>query len=1079
MKKQILALVLLVLPVWSLAGENEALATGGLRNGDFAEGEKFWTPHIDGQGVDCSIEFEGGVLHMIRGETDNYMRTYQDAAVAPGGRYVLHYKVKAKGAGYTEAWILYRRSDGVWLENTSRQHTIFSSRKFAGDWEEVSLFVPAGYDTDLIRICFGVKKKNTEAWFDEVRLEKIFQAESGVEIPEVGQEVVIDGKLDEPFWEDAVRLGAFRVLGEPGKEAKIQTGVKLASRSGYLYLAYEVMEPEMDSLVVKTNRDDLGVYNDDCVETFFSGDGSSLYHFLVNPEGCKGVEQKVKTALNQVWYSQEKEVYSGDWSAAAAKGENRWTVEIRLDLKDLQVREEGDGSVIYANFCRNRPQRGDGQYSNWAGLTGQSFHNPFEFIPLRLAWKPAKAEAEMAQVSLAMTSVLPEPNLLVAGKPVMVVTGEGLRKLPGSLRWEEDGVSIDESLKHQLAGGLCVVDGGELTLRCSLWPEGKIPETVSAEKAELLAVDEAFCLKITLDIFEVSGKTRAGVLRGLATLALMGSWAKSRDGLPVMTLLDAPRRGIRGWVTGGTPEDMTKMVDTLFLMRYNTLLFEVSTYGKWAAFPFESHPDICSPEVDTKAEKAKWALFADYARARAIRLVPVFYSWSRAGFILNKPRYKHLAEDPTVPHGKTPSKAYHNKNFCSSNPESYSLLFDLFAEIVDTLKVQDLHIGHDEVFYDDLNTCPLCQRLGVRKVDWFTETVARTEKFLKTKGVRLWIYADCLDPAQNGRQLEFSGEELLKKLPRDIVLQDWKYGTGSFPSLKLFKDAGFTVVGSSWYKMGNVADLNRDIHGFGADGFCGTSWNATTPENISPELVTAFSLGAYLSWSPENCNLAEFPYLPAVIYQAATYGFGRENSPVRDWRRVTLPEEVKSEENLAAGLGFGGNYRLDFLASTLRKQRGVWIEPFSRNGQPVGILVKGESSETAEIPLSGKANFLTFLHCTNLQPSGPMHETAKEYKGAVPGEYVVHYADGSSARIELQYRRNISSWNDNVLATNAERGIFGTAGKLLQVNIPAFTWKNPEPEKEIVKLEIRAGNRIGLDLALLGLSFGATLTLIE
>ncbi|MBI4719723.1 MAG: carbohydrate-binding family 9-like protein, partial [Chitinivibrionia bacterium] len=418
MRRKILILVASISFACLLAAEEKP--TNLMKNGDFAIGSDGWTLQIDKQPNDGVLKVEDGALLLSRQKDDYFMRAYQDVETTPSAVYKLDFRIKVEGSGTGRSWVILQGKDGKWVENK----IIYSEPAQPGDWRTMSLTVPTFPDTAKTRINFGVNGKNISSRVKDIRLTQVWEGRPLLTIPVVDNPVVIDGKLDDPAWSKALVLDDFRVLGEPGRKAIPGTKVQLLIAKGKLYIGYTATEPRPESIRSKTERDTLGVYSDDCVETFISPDASlTFFHFIVNPLGFKGVEQKGTSGQNQVWYSKAQEFFAGEWSAAAHVDKDSWTSELCVDLKDLDLKVDGANPVIYTNFCRHRPSE-EPVYSNWAGLMGATFHAPTYFLPLRIAEGAVAKKVEQTDPEkLSFTKQLSFPGLLVSGKPVRLESG--------------------------------------------------------------------------------------------------------------------------------------------------------------------------------------------------------------------------------------------------------------------------------------------------------------------------------------------------------------------------------------------------------------------------------------------------------------------------------------------------------------------------------------------------------------------------------------------------------------------------------------------------------------------------------
>ncbi len=1042
-------------------------------NGDFSAGAKGWQLQVKDP-ARTGITVQKGELVLTRGVYGKpgvpFFRAYQDIPVRFGARYILSCRTRVSGKGETSAWLHWGDRRNKWTKGVS----LFSCSSSRWRTVRVSLVPPPG--TDKIRINFTVNAFAQKGFYDDIVLEEIFSARTAT-IPLVSGALNLDGNLSEPLWQKAALIDDFRVLDQPHTPAPVKSEVRLAVSGNDLVVGVRMHEPNPRRMKLLNRKDGIGVFGDDCFEMFLSPDQKSFVHFLVNALGSKGVEIKVHNTISQTWYSGTKHDYAGAWKAAARIHGNEWFLEISIDLRDLWQELDIKQPVLFANFCRHRPQEKP-VYSNWAGITGKTFHAPAQFQPLLLARAPVITNrTSVRKIPLPFTRELRAPKWLFAGNPVYMKPGRGIMTLPGSLQFTVRDCAIDAGVLGLIERGLTITGNAPMTVECSLWRRGRIPLRISRSMRAKLDSDEAFLLRILPDRAVVSGRTRDGVLRGLATLALLGSQAKSRRkrAIDCMTILDAPRLKFRGYMINGYRYEglaaFRRQVDLLYLLRFNVVMFPTVPYGGPTQFPYATHPDIAGKHKQPST-KADWAAFADYARARGMQPIPFHHSWARAGYVLNNPVYSHLAVRPELKKGTLHGHSG-DRNFCVSNPGSARVVFDLLGELVETMRLAGINITLDEVFYDDMVTNPLDRARGLTRSQYMVEVVTKTRNFLHSRGCRTYMWGDMLDPDQNGKQIDMSGPELLARLPRDVIILDWKYegkfdNAAHFPSIKMFTDAGFTTIGCPWQTPGNMAGIVQEVYQDKAYGMLGTVWNDSRPAQLPAELVTVTALGAYLSWSPENCDLAEFPFAPALLYQAAAYNYGHEMPHAENVRQVDAPASVLTGDKLVKALAMPAWADPVFMRKPVTTRRGAEVRPFAGRDRTAG-LVLGVSAKPVRLKVQGRVRFITFLHTVNRQNfSGNMHAMKKHFKGASPGTYVLHYADKTSAELPLEFRAHICDWNDRMLPRWAEPGWFGTVGGRLHVNIPVYTWKNPFPDKPVTSLEIRPGNREDMTLVILG-----------
>lgn len=1041
-------------------------------NGDFSDQTTGWTLQSHNE-TDSHFDIDNGALRISRKQGVYFMRAFQDVAAAPDTSYEMTFRMKVEGEGIGISWIYIHTTDGQWLEDA----ICFSPTIRAGDWQTVKVRVPASATMDKLRLDFAPQGPNTTIWVDDVTLRTIPAATSELPlIPSLDMRPTLDGKPNEGFWRFALKLDDFRVLGQPDQPADPKTSVMLAVHDGLLYVAYRLEEPNPAGIRADIDRpNDIAIHGDDCAETFVSLDRKSVTQLDVSALGHYAIGGKEPTGpLPRNWYEHQSAVETLRVRAAAARNDTGWTVELQVPLAPLigqsPVQTDAQGrTILHANFGRHRPQDKQTPYSNWGRLTGNTFFSPDQFRPLALDWKPSSQHQPQPKITRGdFTYRATMPEQMIVGEPVIAQWNAAKATLPARLNWDTGDLTVDPVVRQIVEPGV-VCDSGEgsWTIRCRLWNQGKPPRDLTAEQAGRLSGDEAFMLNITPEDVEVSGRTHAAVMRGLATLTMLCDNAKSRGKTQISTgtILDAPALRIRGWMlSSGSPDELLRQARVLFLLRYNTVMFGVTGYGDYTKFPFDSHPNI-GGKTSTKEQ---WAQAADAIRAMGMEPLPMAMLWSRCGFIANKPEYKHLAVRPDLEVGAN-QKNRHDKNISAALDESYSLVFDLLDELVDTMKVKNVHLALDEIFYDDLVADEASKKLGLTNADWLIRVVNRTHDHLAKRGVRMWMWADCLDPGQNARHFELSGPAMLAGMPKDIVMHDWKYGpTGPFTSVKMFRDAGFTTVSGSWWRISNVVNLIGDTWRYGADGFIGTSWGGTDPSSISAELATDMPLGAYLSWSPRFCDLMDqFPVAPGALYQAAAYRHAMNVPAAKSSVPVEAGESLTSGEALVEALRLPSTTMPDALRQPLTGPLGCRFEPMSENGQPAAVLVHGGRNETVTLPLNTTASAIAMLHVVNRQAfNGSMHEMLKEYKAVIPVRYVLEYADGTTVELPVAFRRQINAWDDCFAAAEAWPVLFGTIGNSYQFNVPAMLWINPHPDQPLKTLRIISGNRAGMDAAI-------------
>jgi len=404
-----------------------------------------------------------------------------------------------------------------------------------------------------------------------------------------------------------------------------------------------------------------------------------------------------------------------------------------------------------------------------------------------------------------------------------------------------------------------------ITLNASNAPEGiKNPEQGYAVKAE----DG----KITLTAFG-----EAGAYYAVTTLLQI---LKAEDGaftLPAFDLLDYPELQKRGHFVEtrfGTDlmelADWKQVVDAMVDVKENQLT--VSVYGCWNMqydkriseyifLPFKGYEDLKTPvykkyyspkkgdyvfeKVGTPmAEKDFFGELRAYGKERGVEVLPMFNSLGHNTLI---PRL--YPETSAKDENGNPS----NTGFCTANPKTYEILFDLYDQIIDRYSTPDnpiesFDIGMDEIrneFAVDPNDithrhnawcqCPVCRTKTRQEI--FFEHAAKLMKHLHSRGVKtVYMYNDMVvehktklkpDPADHSPLLK---EALAKHNLLDVACVDW-WSYSDLPEKLSFSDLhpelGFRSSIKPWngyyhwshvfHPVGNIYHMIKMAHEAGAE----------------------------------------------------------------------------------------------------------------------------------------------------------------------------------------------------------------------------------------------------------------------
>ncbi|MFC1563623.1 family 20 glycosylhydrolase [candidate division KSB1 bacterium] len=244
-------------------------------------------------------------------------------------------------------------------------------------------------------------------------------------------------------------------------------------------------------------------------------------------------------------------------------------------------------------------------------------------------------------------------------------------------------------------------------------------------------------------------------------------------------------------------EELAQDIPILAENGINLLVLEID-YN----FQFRSHPELRRGSDPVSKDGAR--KFAQVCREHDIRLVIEFQSvghqsWAKETFPL-------LTEYPQF--DLTPGVFPNNENiYCRewdvTNPEVYTIAFELMDELIDAFETDGIHVGMDEVFLLGHEQSPSTK--GKDPAQLFAKAVNDLyDHLVKKRGVEMFIWGDRLIDANKIDYGEWEAalngtHPAVDNIPKDIIICDWHYELReTYPSIPMFLDKGFRVLPVSW-----------------------------------------------------------------------------------------------------------------------------------------------------------------------------------------------------------------------------------------------------------------------------------------
>jgi len=198
--------------------------------------------------------------------------------------------------------------------------------------------------------------------------------------------------------------------------------------------------------------------------------------------------------------------------------------------------------------------------------------------------------------------------------------------------------------------------------------------------------DQAYKISLEPEAIVITANTATGVFYGVQTLVQLIKRTPDGLRLPEGTIVDWPDLELREiyW-------DDAHHLDRIEVLKeairqaafYKVSAFSLKLDGH---FQYKSAPALVEPYALSPAQLQE---LTDYALHYHIQLIPYLDSPGHVAFILKHPEYASLRAFPES-----------NYEMCTTNPDTYKLLFGMFQELIDATKgAKYIHFGGDEPYF--------------------------------------------------------------------------------------------------------------------------------------------------------------------------------------------------------------------------------------------------------------------------------------------------------------------------------------------------------------------------------------------
>ncbi|NVM17510.1 MAG: family 20 glycosylhydrolase [Candidatus Lokiarchaeota archaeon] len=332
-----------------------------------------------------------------------------------------------------------------------------------------------------------------------------------------------------------------------------------------------------------------------------------------------------------------------------------------------------------------------------------------------------------------------------------------------------------------------------------------------------------------------------GMFYGFQTLFQLLNSNSNKELLPQIAIIDFPRLEIRG-VSDDISRGQSAKIDNLKKFIKILSHFKINHYYlvyMQDMFKFEDHPEIGKGRGAYSKEEIK-DLF-NFAKNYFVELIPIFQTIGHWENILHNKNYWQYGEFPG------------SNSLNIANEEIYPILDDMIKKLSEVFKSDYFHIGADESWdVGKVGSKDYIQKLGIDKA--YLKHYKKVYEIVKKHGYKkIVIYHDIL----------CKYEEILKGLPKDMIVMYWKYNTKeNHPLIDRIKEFKLPFIVSpsiiDYNRLfpslvraeKNMTNLIRKGFEKGALGEITSSWGDFYNKEIRENRLYGFIYSSQLGWNP-------------------------------------------------------------------------------------------------------------------------------------------------------------------------------------------------------------------------------------
>jgi hypothetical protein len=277
--------------------------------------------------------------------------------------------------------------------------------------------------------------------------------------------------------------------------------------------------------------------------------------------------------------------------------------------------------------------------------------------------------------------------------------------------------------------------------------------------------------------------------------------------------------------------------------------------------------------------------------------------------------------------------------------------------------------------------------------------------------------------------------------------------------LKIFEDAGFKeTIACPWFNPQNIFAFSTAAHEDHAWGLLQTTWAGYSIDEASVQRnlkqFSAYILAAEYAWNAGEAPAPEkLPYRPEDVFSRSMYP-RPEIAGTRPGCMIDLSD--------AAAFPLSGT-QIDLSAMPLdQRYEGIHFKLPDHRAIALGGGLNGvrDLPRSITLQIGQPAAQIAFLQAAAFRARG----------GEQVGAYEIHFADGTSVSVPLNYGLNIRAHDDPAPTMDASLAWISNPGGDATENVRLFVWQNPHPLQAIQSITFSTDHAYASPM-LIGMTF--------